>query len=97
MRRILFAPSFDREVEAIGVAIEQRFGEQVRHNFVADLARICTLLAHLPNMGTAKHGYETKLVGFVFDQNWIFFDFDDWEVHFLHIMNAKRDKDRISF
>lgn len=63
MRRIVLAPSFDREVEAIGVAIEQRFGEQARHNFVADLARICTLIAVLPRMGTTRHGYDTKLWG----------------------------------
>jgi plasmid stabilization system protein ParE len=97
MRRVVVAPSFDREVEAIGVAIEQRFGEQARRNFVDDLAQICTLIAYVPTMGTVRHGYDTKLVGFVFDQNWIFFDFDNEEVHFLHIVNAKRDKGGISF
>ena len=97
MRRIVLAPSFDREAETIGAAIEERFGDQARRNFVADVARLCTLIAELPRIGTALHGYNTKLAGFAFDQNWIFFDFDDESVHFLHIVNAKRDRRKLSF
>ena len=97
MRQVVFAPSFDREVEAIGIAIEERFGEEARRNFVGDLARICTLIAHVPRMGKIHHGYNTKLGGFVFGQNWIFFDFDDQKVEFLHIVSAKRDRGKISF
>ena len=88
MGRVVIAPSFDREAEAIGFAIEQRFGEEARRTFVANLARICTLIADTPNMGTTGHGYDTKLAGFVFDPNWIFFDFDADEVRFLHIVSA---------
>jgi plasmid stabilization system protein ParE len=72
MRGVVIAPSFDREAEAIGLTIEERFGEKARRNFVADLARICTLLAHVPKIGKIRHGYNTKLVGLVFEQNWIF-------------------------
>lgn len=97
MRRVVFAPSFDRDAETIGAAIDERFGEEARHGFIADLARICVLVAALPGIGTLHHGYDTKLAGFVFGQNWIFFDFNDHQVHFLHIVNAKRDRVRISF
>jgi hypothetical protein len=97
MRRVVIAPSFDREAEAIGAGIEERFGEKTRLDFVADLALICALIARLPNMGKAAHGYDTKLVGFPFGQNWLFFDFDDKNVHFLHIVSAKRLKKTISF
>ena len=99
MRRVVIAPSFDREAEAIGLSIEEHFGAEARRNFVAGLARICTLIAHVPKIGKIRHGYNTNLSGFVFEQNWIFFDFDfaDGDVHFLHIVNAKRDKRKLSF
>jgi len=97
MRRVVIAPSFDREAEAIGLSIEERFGEDARRNFVAGLARICTLIAHVPKIGIIRHDYNTKLSGFVFEQNWIFFDFDNGDVRFLHIVNAKRDKRTLSF
>jgi hypothetical protein len=95
MRRIVIAPTFDREADAIGLAIEERFGEEARRNFVAGLARICTLIGYIPKVGRIRHN--TKLSGFVFEQNWIFFDFDDEEVHFLHIVNAKRNMSKLSF
>jgi len=92
MRRIVFAPSFDQETEDIGVYIEERFGDRARQEFVDELARTCARLASLPHIGTPNHGYETASVGFVFDQNWIFFDYDDQSVHFLHIVASKRDR-----
>ena len=97
MRRVVIAPSFDREVEAIGLSIEDRFGEEARRKFIADLARVCTAIAYVPKIGKTQHGYNTKLVGFAFHKNWIFFDFDDDDVHFLHIVNAKRSKSGILF
>jgi plasmid stabilization system protein ParE len=97
MRRIVFAPSFDHELEAIGAAIEARFGEGARRAFVADLARLCDLIAQFPRIGTSRHGYDSNLVGVVFRQNWVFFDFDNEEVHFLHIANARRDRGTMSF
>ncbi len=97
MRRVVIAPSFDKEAEAIGAAIEERLGEDARRTFVADLTRICILVSALPGMGTIRHRYDTRFAGFVFGPNWIFFDFDDHEVHFLHIVDARRDRRRISF
>jgi plasmid stabilization system protein ParE len=97
MRRIVIAASFDGETEAIGAQIEERFGEEARRDFVDDLSRICILIAALPGMGTMRHGYNTQLAAFVLGQNWIFFEFDEAEVHFLHIVNAKRDKRSIGF
>jgi plasmid stabilization system protein ParE len=92
MRRIVFAPSFDQEAEDIGVYIEERFGERTRQEFVAELSKTCERISGLPRMGKRNHGYETASVRFVFDQNWIFFDYDDDAVHFLHIVATKRDR-----
>ena len=97
MRRILFAASFDREVEDIGVYLEERFGEPMRRRFLADLASTCDLIARFPGLGMASHGYQTHLMAFVFRQNWIFFDYDDDSVQFLHIVDARRDKTSFEF
>jgi plasmid stabilization system protein ParE len=61
MRRILFAPSFDREVEEIGAYIEERFGEAARCEFVDDLMATCSLIASFPGIGIDNHGYTTPL------------------------------------
>ena len=97
MRRIVFAPSFDRELEAIAAAVEERFGEAARRDFVADLVRLCDLIAQFPLIGTSHHGYDTNLIGVIFRQNWLFFDFNDKEVNFLHIVAARRNRSTISF
>jgi plasmid stabilization system protein ParE len=97
MRRIEIAPSFDREAEAIGAYIESRFDASAREKFVGELGRICTLIAFLPSLGKMRHGYDTKLIGYAFDQNWISFDFDDDVVMFLHIVNTKQNKLGILF
>ena len=97
MRRIVLAPSFDQEAEDIGVYIEERFGESSRREFVTELAAACTRLAALPRIGTFKHGYETPSAGFAFDQNWIFFDYDDDEVNFVHIVSSKRHQPNVGF
>jgi plasmid stabilization system protein ParE len=94
MRQIVFAPAFEQEAEDIGVYIEERFGERTRQEFITELSKTCARIASLPHMGTAHHGYETASVGFVFDQNWLFFDFDDQNVHFLHLVASKRDRSR---
>jgi plasmid stabilization system protein ParE len=54
MRRIVFAPPFDREVEDIGVDVEERFGEAARYEFIADLMATCSLLASFPGMATRR-------------------------------------------
>jgi plasmid stabilization system protein ParE len=97
MRRIVFAPSFDREVEDIGVDVEEGFGEAARYEFITDLMATCSLLASFPGMATDRHGYDISLVGFVFQLNWVFFDHDPVEVRFLHIVDSRRDKGSIPF
>ena len=97
MRRIVFAPSFDQEAEDIGAYIEITFGESARREFVSGLSATCALLASLPHLGTFKHGYETFSAGFPTEHNWIFFDYNDDEVNFVHIVPTSRDKPTISF
>jgi plasmid stabilization system protein ParE len=97
MRRVVIAPSFDREAENIGIAIEQRFGQKARRDFVASLEHLCQVIATLPGIGKTQHGYKTKLVGFVLGPNWVFFEFDDAEIRFLHIVDARRNRRGISF
>lgn len=92
MRRIVYARAFDQEVEDIGVYIQERFGEAARRGFVADLAETCTAIASFPGIGTAHHGHDTSSIGFVFRKNWIFFEYDDDQVHFLHIVDGRRHK-----
>lgn len=92
MRRAVFAASFDRDAEAIGIYIERQFGERVRREFVADLARTCANLAAFPGMGHGGHGYPTALRGFVFRLSWVFFEYDDNEVRFLHMRDSRMNK-----
>jgi plasmid stabilization system protein ParE len=66
MRRIVFAPSFDRELEEIGFYIEEQFGEEVRRYFIGDIAATCSVIADFPGIGKTAHGYDTHLAGFVF-------------------------------
>jgi plasmid stabilization system protein ParE len=97
MRRIVFAPSFDREVEEIGAYVEERFGEAARRKFIDDLLATCSLIASFPGIGINDHGYTTPLAAFVFRVNWIFFDYDAEEVRFLHIVDGRRAKDSMRF
>ena len=93
MRRIVFAPSFDQEVEDIGVYIENGFGEGSRHDFITELMATCWLIAGFPRMGKSDHGYGTPLKGFVFRMNWIFFEYDPDEVRFMHIVDSGQGKE----
>ncbi len=97
MRRAIFAPSFDHEVENIGVAIEERFGAAVRREFLVDLRQTCGLVVSFPGIGKGDHGYEAPLLGFVFRRNWIFFEYDADEVRFLHIRDGRMDKEDQTF
>ena len=62
-----------------------------------ELSAVCIRLATLPRIGAIKHGYETPSAGFAFGQNWIFFDCDDDEMNFIHILHSRRDKSAIRF
>jgi len=97
MRQISFSSSFDRAAEDIGVDIEARLGEEVRRQFVRDLSEACTKIAIFPAIGKDNHGYKTTSLGFVFKKNWIFFEYDDSMVRFIHIVPSRRGKLQIPF
>ena len=97
MRQIVIAPSFDGEAEDIGVYIEGRCGEPARRDFVDALRATCTRIATVPRIGTFEHGYDTLSAGFALEHNWIFFDYDDEVVNFVHIVSTSRDKPNIPF
>ena len=96
MRQIIFAPSFGREAEDIGVYIEESFGDAARWKFLKHLSDTCVRIAEIPGLGVTDHGYEIGSAGFVFDQNWIFFEYDDDNIHFLHIVDTQRHKPNVS-
>lgn len=97
MRRPIYADSFREELAEILVYIDERFGELVRRQVQEELADTCSLLCQFPALGKKNHGYPTSLSGFVFRLNWIFFEYDDEQVRFLHIIDARRGKDSIRF
>jgi plasmid stabilization system protein ParE len=97
MRRAIFAPSFDREVEDIGVAIEERFGKAVRREFLVGLRQACALVVSFPGIGKRDHGYETSILELTFRLNWIFFEYDAEQVRFLHIRDGRLNKDDQTF
>jgi plasmid stabilization system protein ParE len=97
MRQFVIAPSFDQEAEDIGVYIEGRFGESARSNFVDALRATCMRIATLPQIGTFDYGYDTLSAGFALEHNWIFFDYDDEVVNFVHIVSTNRARPNVAF
>jgi plasmid stabilization system protein ParE len=97
IRRVVYAPSFDQGVEDIGVYIEETFGEQARQSFLSKLADTCLAISGEPDIGLRDNGYTTSLLGVVFQVNWIFFEYDEQDVRFLHIIDARRDKPDLPF
>jgi plasmid stabilization system protein ParE len=97
MRQIVIAPSFDQEAEDIGVYIEVRFGESARRDFVDELRATCARIATVPRIGTFKHGYDTLSAGFALEHNWIFFDYYDEVVNFVHLVSTSKDKPDVAF
>jgi plasmid stabilization system protein ParE len=97
MRRAFFAPSFLQEIEDIAFYIEQRFGEAARSDFRKSLEHLCSLLCLFPTMGKLDHDYPTAFSGFVFRMNWVFFEYDDDEVRFMHIVDGRREKPSFPF
>ena len=74
--------------------IEERFGEFARRDFVIPtVGRKPYGLATLPRIGTIKHGYETPSAGFALAR-WIFFDYDDYEMNFIHILHNRTRQNR---
>lgn len=97
MRRIVYAASFVADADAIAAYIESAFGRARADNFIEDLERFCELIATQPGLGKQDHGYETTLYGVVHDLNWIFFQHDDAEVRFIHVVDGRRHKPTIAF
>ena len=94
MRRTVFAPSFDREVEGIAIYIDEKFGQAARRDFVEDIKAICAILASFPGLGRSNHPSATDLIGFAYNQNWIFFEADPDEVRFLHVVWGSETRQR---
>jgi len=97
MRRVVFAASFVDDADTIASYIESNFGISRADVFIEDLDRFCALIADNPGLGRTSHGYETTLFGVVYDLNWIFFQYDDDEVRFIHIVDGRRDKPTVRF
>jgi plasmid stabilization system protein ParE len=97
MRRIVYAESFVEDANRIVEYIETRFGTARADIFIADLNRFCGLVAQYPGIGRKNHGYGTTLHGVAHDRNWIFFEYDDSEIRFVHLIEGVRDKHIVQF
>ena len=97
MRRIAYAASFVDDADAIAVYIETRFGRPRADEFIAELSHFCELLADNPGFGRPDHGYNTTLQGVVHGLNWIFFQYDDQEIRFIHIVDGRRGRQNVRF
>lgn len=97
MRRVVYAASFVDDADRIAQYIEVQFGAARADIFIDDLNRFCELIATQPRLGKHNHGYDTTLHGVVHDRNWIFFQYDDAEARFLHIVDGRRNKNLIAF
>lgn len=97
MRRIVYAASFVDDADRIAAYIETKFGADRADLFIAELNRFCQNVATQPGLGRANHGYRTPLLGIVYDRNWIFFNHDDAEIRFLHMVEGMRRKAGIRF
>jgi plasmid stabilization system protein ParE len=97
MRRAVYAASFIDDADAIASYIETMFGRDRADLFRDELDHFCEVLAALPGRGKGDHGYDTPLLGVVFERNWIFFRLDETEARFVHIVAARRNRSAIRF
>lgn len=97
MRRVIYADSFVDDADRIAEYIESRFGIVGADAFIGDLNHFCRIVAEQPGIGKQGHGYKTTLYGVVHDQNRIFFEYDDEEIRFVHIVEGVRHKPIIKF
>ena len=97
MRSIVFATSFLEDADIIAAAITKRFGHVRANTFIEALHHLCILISENPGLGRDSHGYETALSGVVHHGNWIFFQHDEDEIRFIHMVDAKREKSAIRF
>ena len=92
MRRVIYADSFVDDADTIAADIESRFGARYADAFRDDLDWFCEVVASQPRIGKQDHGYGTTLYGIPHNVNWIFFQFDDAEARFVHIVASRREK-----
>ncbi len=97
MRRVIYADSFVDDADRIAAEIESRFGARHADAFRDDLNWFCEVVASQPRIGKQDHDYDTTLYGIPHDKNWIFFQFDDAETRFVHIVATRREKRSIRF
>ena len=97
MRRVIYADSFVDDADRIAADIESRFGALYADAFRDDLDWFCEVVASQPRIGKQDHGYGTTLYGIPRNVNWIFFQFDDAEVRFVHIVASQREKRGMHF
>jgi len=97
MRRVVYAASFVVDADKIAAYIESSFGTSRADAFISDVDGFCALVASQPRIGRQDHGYETTLHGVVHGPNWLFFQYDDAEVRFVHIVDGRRQKKSVAF
>ena len=97
MRRVIYADSFVDDADCIAADIEARYGGRRADAFRDELDWFCGVVASQPRIAKTSHGYGTALYGIPHGVNWIFFQFDDEEARFVHIVNQRRLKSAITF
>lgn len=97
MRRVIYADSFVDDADRIAADIEARHGVRHVDAFRDELDWFCGVVAGNPRIGKNDHGYDTTLYGIPHGANWIFFQFDDVEARFVHIVPSQRNKSAIRF
>ena len=97
MRRVVYAASFVDDADAMAAYIETKFGLSRADGFIADIEHLCEVLANLPRIGSANHGFDTPLFGVVFQSNWVFYQINEDEILFVHLVASRRLKSLIQF
>jgi plasmid stabilization system protein ParE len=97
VRRIVYADSLVDDADGIAEYIEKSFGARGADVFISRLARFCELVSDTPGLGRTSHGCESPLYGVVHEMNWVFYQYDDLEVRFVHIIDGRRDKSAVRF
>ncbi len=92
MRRVIYADSFVDDADRIAAGIESRHGIRPADAFRDDLAWFCGIVASQPRIGKRNHSFDTTLYGIPHGPNWVFFQFDDAEARFVHIVPSRREK-----
>lgn len=89
-------PAFLRQLEDLLAFIDEQFSETARWEVGHELANTCTPLGRFSALGKTEHNCPTSLAGFVFRVNWIFLEYDDEQVRFLHFVDGRPDKKSIA-